>query len=127
MNEHVIRQEYSDDETVADYLCEVARRLDPLFPGGITEIPLGLSLFALLQAQSIHFFDGFVINDISDPDKIIGTDPALVVVAALDADVRPPSFWDSQRFPRGNDDRQDQMYRALKERIATFPGITRID
>lgn len=127
MRENVIRARYEANDIEAEYLCEVARRLAPLFPQGVTDVSVGMALFYLLQTFSVTFDDGFVINPLSDLKKTIGNQEAAVVLAALDAFERSPEWWDEQRFAGPASEADKQAYADLRARIGAIPEVSRID
>lgn len=127
MKEEAIRKLYEEHDPVREYLCEVARRLEPLFPAGIPNLESGMALLYILTGNGITFEDGFVINDLRDLNKTIGSEEAAAVVAALDAGEEQAEWWSDQRFTQPASAEDKLIYHDLLARIRALPGVESVD
>jgi hypothetical protein len=126
MREDVLRACYDAHDRELAYLLEVARRLEPLFPAGVADVPSGMALLYALQTVSITFDDGFVINDLGDLGKTIGVIEATAVVATLDASGRSPEWWSDQRFAAAATEGESRVYDEIIAKLSTLRHVTEV-
>lgn len=124
IKEERILEEYDPESEDCRYLLECARRLDSVLHSVGWSVELGLALVSLLNACSVRFRDGFVVNEGPRMETLIGYAEAEAIVAAICS--RPDEdaeWWRNVRLGPGRPDVPDELYEDLRVIVTSDASV----
>lgn len=89
------------------YLKEAAKRLEKIL-GSWLNYEESMTLMDIVQLYTLEFKDGFIVNDDSDPHKIIGIPQAAELAGCFTKD--PDQEWDWWKAKYPSHDKTTEQY-----------------